>query len=167
MSLLKTTIDGRDHPYSATIAPGNVLHLTYPMKYKICSTSPGRSCVGPAFYVLSLLGLDFDLLLKKYFPVGQPTDRQETPVYSWCTGSSECTPLYLSTGISNYLQPAEAEVVLGQHSMHLPLGTGQCRIGGSYNMYIDHRFLSGGIILVFPQFYAKLFLYTNPCYSQP
>jgi hypothetical protein len=29
----------------------------------------------------------------------------------------ECTPSYLSTGISNLLQPAQAEVVLGQLSM--------------------------------------------------
>jgi hypothetical protein len=33
--------------------------------------------------------------------------------------SRECTPPYLSTGISNLLQPAQAEVVLGQLSMHL------------------------------------------------
>ncbi len=33
--------------------------------------------------------------------------------------SWECTPPYLSTGISNLLQPAHAEVVLGQLSMYL------------------------------------------------
>ncbi len=33
--------------------------------------------------------------------------------------SWECTPLYLSTGISNLLQPAQAEVVLGQLSTYL------------------------------------------------
>ncbi len=33
--------------------------------------------------------------------------------------SRECTPPYLSTGISNLLQPAQAEVVWGQHSMYL------------------------------------------------
>jgi hypothetical protein len=33
--------------------------------------------------------------------------------------SKECTPPYLSTGISNLLQPAQAEVVLGQLSMYL------------------------------------------------
>jgi hypothetical protein len=33
--------------------------------------------------------------------------------------SSECTPSYQSTGISNLLQPAQAEVVLGQLSTHL------------------------------------------------
>jgi hypothetical protein len=31
----------------------------------------------------------------------------------------ECTPPYLSTGISNLLQPAQAEVVLGQLSAYL------------------------------------------------
>ncbi len=33
--------------------------------------------------------------------------------------SWECTPPYLSTGISNILQPAQAEVVLGQLSTYL------------------------------------------------
>jgi hypothetical protein len=33
--------------------------------------------------------------------------------------SWECTPPYLSTEISNLLQPAQAEVVLGQCSMYL------------------------------------------------
>jgi hypothetical protein len=33
--------------------------------------------------------------------------------------SRECTPPYLSTGISNLLQPAQAEVVLGQLSAYL------------------------------------------------
>jgi hypothetical protein len=33
--------------------------------------------------------------------------------------SRERTPTYLSTGISNLLQPAQAEVVLGKHSTYL------------------------------------------------
>jgi hypothetical protein len=33
--------------------------------------------------------------------------------------SRECTPPYLSSGISNLLQPAKAEVVLGQPSTYL------------------------------------------------
>jgi hypothetical protein len=33
--------------------------------------------------------------------------------------SRECTPPYLSTGISNLLQSAQAEVVLGQLSRYL------------------------------------------------
>jgi hypothetical protein len=33
--------------------------------------------------------------------------------------SRECTPSYLSTGIPNLLQPAQAEVVLGQCSTYL------------------------------------------------
>ncbi len=33
--------------------------------------------------------------------------------------SKECTPSYLSTGISNMLQPAQAEAVLGQRSTYL------------------------------------------------
>jgi hypothetical protein len=33
--------------------------------------------------------------------------------------SRECTLPYLSTGISNLLQPAQAEVVLGQLSIYL------------------------------------------------
>ncbi len=37
---------------------------------------------------------------------------KETPVYC----SRECTPPSLSTGTSNLLQPARAQVVLGQHS---------------------------------------------------
>ncbi len=32
--------------------------------------------------------------------------------------SRECTPLYLSTGISNLLQPAQAEVVLGSKTLY-------------------------------------------------
>jgi hypothetical protein len=31
----------------------------------------------------------------------------------------ECTPAYLSTGLSNLLQPAQADVVLGQLSTYL------------------------------------------------
>jgi hypothetical protein len=31
----------------------------------------------------------------------------------------ECTPPYLSTGISNLLQPAQAEVMLGQLSTYI------------------------------------------------
>jgi hypothetical protein len=33
--------------------------------------------------------------------------------------SRECTPSYLSNGISNLLQPAQAEVVLGHPSTYL------------------------------------------------
>jgi hypothetical protein len=33
--------------------------------------------------------------------------------------SRECTPEYISTGISNLLQPAQAEVVLGHLSTYL------------------------------------------------
>jgi hypothetical protein len=33
--------------------------------------------------------------------------------------SYECTPPYLSTGISNLLKPAQAEVMLGQLSTYL------------------------------------------------
>jgi hypothetical protein len=33
--------------------------------------------------------------------------------------SRECTPPYLPTGISNLLQPAQAEVMLGQLSAYL------------------------------------------------
>jgi hypothetical protein len=54
----------------------------------------------------------FDILLNKYFPAGQPSDRQETPMHC----SRECTPPDLFTGISNLLQPAQAEVELGQLS---------------------------------------------------
>jgi hypothetical protein len=39
-------------------------------------------------------------------------------VYSWCKGSNECTPPYLFTGISNPLQPADAEVLLGWGMHH-------------------------------------------------
>jgi hypothetical protein len=35
--------------------------------------------------------------------------------------SRECTPPYLSTGISNLLQPAQAEVVLGHLSTYLDI----------------------------------------------
>jgi hypothetical protein len=42
----------------------------------------------------------------------------------WTSGllvqiSRECIPPYLSTGISNLREPAQAEVVLGQRSMYL------------------------------------------------
>jgi hypothetical protein len=40
---------------------------------------------------------------------------QETPVHC----SRVCTPPYLSTGISNLLLPAQAEVVMGQLSTYL------------------------------------------------
>jgi hypothetical protein len=48
--------------------------------------------------------------------------------------SRECTPPYLFTGISNLLQPAQAEVVLGQLSTHiaswvLPLSIGDMQNG--------------------------------------
>ncbi len=41
--------------------------------------------------------------------------------------SRECTPPYLSTGISNLLQPAQAEVELGQLSRYLASWTGPVR----------------------------------------
>ncbi len=37
----------------------------------------------------------------------------------WCRLAGGCTPPYLFTGISNLLQPAQAEVVLGQRSTYL------------------------------------------------
>jgi hypothetical protein len=64
--------------------------------------------------------------------------------------SRESIPLDLSTGISNLLQPAQTEVVLGQHSMYLvswgntllALGTknsflhiGNCRMQHAENMH--------------------------------
>jgi hypothetical protein len=41
------------------------------------------------------------------------------PQYTAVQIIRECTPPYLSTGISNLLQPAQAEVVFGQHSTYL------------------------------------------------
>jgi hypothetical protein len=41
------------------------------------------------------------------------------PILMLARRSRECTPPYLSTGKSNLLQPAQAEVVLGQLSMYL------------------------------------------------
>jgi hypothetical protein len=38
------------------------------------------------------------------------------PQFELVHGSRECAPSELSTGISNLLQPAQAEVVLGQFS---------------------------------------------------
>ncbi len=44
--------------------------------------------------------------------------------------SKECTAPYLSTGISNLLQPAQAEVVLGQLSTYLAPWGGMMHRGG-------------------------------------
>jgi hypothetical protein len=71
-------------------------------------------------YTECLPGPLFDILLNKYilscwlawWQVGDPS-------ILLVQISRECTPPYLSTGISNLLQPAQAEVVLGQHSMYL------------------------------------------------
>jgi hypothetical protein len=43
----------------------------------------------------------------------------EDPSKLLMQNSRECTPSYLSTGISNLLQPAQADVVLGQLSRYL------------------------------------------------
>jgi hypothetical protein len=43
--------------------------------------------------------------------------------------SWECTPPYLSTGISNLLHPSQAEVVLGQPSTYLASWKGTYKTG--------------------------------------
>jgi hypothetical protein len=58
----------------------------------------------------------FDILLNKYFLAEWQV---EDPSVILVQSSRECTPSYLSTGISNLLQPAQAEVVLGQLSTYL------------------------------------------------
>jgi hypothetical protein len=40
-----------------TVAGNIILHHIYPLKYQTAPASPGRSRVGPALYVFSLLGL--------------------------------------------------------------------------------------------------------------
>jgi hypothetical protein len=52
--LLASLVAGR-RP-QCTVA-GNILHHTYPLEYQTAPASPGRSRVGPALYVYSLLGL--------------------------------------------------------------------------------------------------------------
>jgi hypothetical protein len=52
--LLASLVTGR-RP-RCTVA-GNVLYHTNPLEYQICSSQKGRSRVGPAIYVFSLLGL--------------------------------------------------------------------------------------------------------------
>ncbi len=65
-------------------------------------------------------GSDFDILLNKYFPAGQPTGRQQTPVNSWCSEAGNvCTTPQLFIRISNPLQPAQTEVVSDQRSIYL------------------------------------------------
>ncbi len=69
----------------------------------------------------------------------------------------ECTPPYLSTGISNLLQPAQAEVVLGQRFTYLAswVVTERIRSWLLYAAYLlcrwDHcTFLSGDYSTGFP-----------------
>jgi hypothetical protein len=60
--------------------------------------------------------------------------------------TEKCTLLYLSTGISKLLQPAQAEVVLGQLSsihIHNPLGTE--RITGSSWFYTSYKQSQGSL----------------------
>ncbi len=61
------------------------------------------------------------------------------PLFQLVHGSRECTPSEPSTGISNLLQPAQAEVVLGQFSSFLASWGGD-------NMY--RRGQCSGIIAV-------------------
>ncbi len=44
--------------YSWCRVAGNVLYQTYLLDYQICSGQPGRSGVGPALYIFSLLCKD-------------------------------------------------------------------------------------------------------------
>jgi hypothetical protein len=50
--------------------------------------------------------------------------------------SRECTPPYLSTGISNLLQPAQAEVMLGHLSTYLASGARPVRFLIFYSVSI-------------------------------
>jgi hypothetical protein len=61
----------------------------------------------------------FDILLNKCFSCWQARWQVEDPSMMLVQSSKECTPPYLSTGISNPLQQAQAEVVLGQLSAYL------------------------------------------------
>ncbi len=60
----------------------------------------------------------FDILLNKYYPAGQTSGRQETTGVLLVKISRECTPSP-TLGTSNLLQPAQAEVMLGQLSTYL------------------------------------------------
>ncbi len=53
--------------------------------------------------------------------------------------SRECTPPYLSTGISNLLQPAQAEVVQSQPFTYLAswVEPTVCAVHGGVNLYKD------------------------------
>jgi hypothetical protein len=55
----------------------------------------------------------------RIFLLASPVAGKKTPSGLLVQISRECTPPYLSTGISNLLQPAQAEVVLGQLSTYL------------------------------------------------
>jgi hypothetical protein len=61
----------------------------------------------------------FDILLNKSYPAGLAWWQVGHPSVLLVQISWKCTPPYLSTGISNLLQPAQAEVVLGQISWYL------------------------------------------------
>ncbi len=58
----------------------------------------------------------FHIFLDKCFPAGYPSGRYRYryPSVMLVQSSKECTPPYPSSRISNLLQPAQAEVVLGQ-----------------------------------------------------
>jgi hypothetical protein len=56
----------------------------------------------------------------------------------------ECIPPYLSTGISNLLQPAQAEGVLGQLSMYSASWAGTVQF-----MRISHTISDKGEVLIF------------------
>jgi hypothetical protein len=53
---------------------GNMLYQTFLLEYQIAPASPGRSRVGPALYVLSLLG-EINNQFKKHKKDGEKYDR--------------------------------------------------------------------------------------------
>jgi hypothetical protein len=77
-------------------------------------------CVHPTEYTECWPCPLFNILLNKYiFSCWLAWWQVGDPSALLVQSSRECTPPYLSTGISNLLQPAHAEVVLGQLSMYL------------------------------------------------
>ncbi len=94
---------------------GNVLHRTYPLEYQICSSQPRhKSCVGPALYIISLLGRDAHLpptlttpcltqnctyvnisrtMFSNYWWILPQTDHLSTVLYILHTAGPKCSNL--------------------------------------------------------------------------
>jgi hypothetical protein len=84
---------------------------TYAGVVELQPKSLNTQSAGPVRLVI-FCSISIFLLAIAYWQIGDPS-------VQLVLSSRECTPPYLSTGISNLLQPAQARVVLGQLSTYL------------------------------------------------